>query len=308
MEKAWCFFKHKRFSGVTAAQAPQPCANPSIPEHDAGTREGPAPVRARAELSALWERGRQDPSAPRSRGTSRAGGAEPAAARGEGAPAGTEGGSRGVGRRRGQAAAGRHGSPRCYKRAGRGGALHLSRPQPQRQEQHQRRGGTASDGHGDGAGGAARPGAPAPCPPPSHAGEPRCAGCLSPARLREGCGSGRAETLPPRRRGGFLPRGIPAGCAVPEPIAAPRGWPWVAGGSSARGGGGRDERAWAAPAADRAGMGADGRRGEPQPRDGGAGAVDYPGQNIRDEVGVRCLFSPRGILEGKPRTRGVSGS
>lgn len=43
--KRLCFYKHKRFSGVTGAQAPQPCASPSIPEHDSCTREGPAPVR-----------------------------------------------------------------------------------------------------------------------------------------------------------------------------------------------------------------------------------------------------------------------
>ncbi|XP_062344694.1 signal transducer CD24 isoform X1 [Cinclus cinclus] len=54
---------------------------------------------------------------------------------------------------------------------------------------------------------------------------------------------------------GFSREELPLVCAVPEPAAAPRGWPWEAGGSSAPGPEER-ERARAAPAAD-------GRSGEP---------------------------------------------
>lgn len=97
-----------------------------------------------------------------------------------------------MGRRRGKAAAGRHGSPRCHKKGGRrlsraslspaatavGAAAGAGRPAAGQQAA------AGDDGHGDGAGGAARPGALAPGPPPTQAGGPR---------------SGSALPLPPAR-------------------------------------------------------------------------------------------------------------
>lgn len=113
---------------MTPTQALQPSASPSVPERDAGTRRRP-----HHRLRDL-NRGKQSPRlrprqasatrapAGRQQGPARGGEAEPAGLRGPRRRqrlVGTEGGSGGVGRRRGKAAAGRHGSPRCHKKAGR---------------------------------------------------------------------------------------------------------------------------------------------------------------------------------------------
>lgn len=270
MEKASCF------SGVTAAQEPQPCASPSIPEHDAGTREGGSACKSpgvRAELP-----GRQEPSAPRPRGTAPAGGAEPAAAGPGGGsflrgPAGTEGGSRGVGRRRGKAA-GRHGTRAAIK--GPGAAeprISLARSHSGRSStsiaagQHQMGMGTAL---------AARLGLgllllalllPTQVSPGAARRFPSAGPRARPSgRGSRGAGSSREE--------------LPLVCAVPEPAAAPRGWPWVPAAPPPRDGG-REERGKrgtspGSPGCGGRGWARTGGEASPQPWDGGA--VDYPGQ------------------------------
>lgn len=126
MEKAWCFYKHKCFSGVTAAQAPQPCASPSTPEHDAGTREGPAPVRTQGsrqssgsvgEGSAGPERAPVPRDSP-GRGSGARSAAGPGGGRGLRGPGGRGGREQRCGAEEGRRwrRRGVHGSPRCYKR------------------------------------------------------------------------------------------------------------------------------------------------------------------------------------------------
>lgn len=162
-------------------------------------------------------------------------------------PAGTEGGSRGVGRRRGKAA-GRHGTRAAIK--GPGAAeprIPLARSHSGRSStsiaagQHQMGMGTAL---------AARLGLgllllalllPTQVSPgaarrfPSAGPRARSSG-----RGTRGAGSSREE--------------LPLVCAVPEPAAAPRGWPWVLAAPPPRGGGRENE-----PGQPRLRTGGDGR-------------------------------------------------
>lgn len=115
---------------------------------------------------------------------------------------------------------------------------------------------------------------------------------------------------PPReRRGaGFCREELPLVCAIPEPAAAPRGRPWVAGGSSAPGRR-RRRRARGTSPGSRGGHGrgrAAGRARSP----GMAVAVPWiiPVKSKKMKLEFVAFFFPLGILEGKSRNCGVSGS
>lgn len=293
---------------MTPTQALQPSASPSVPERDAGTRRRP-----HHRLRDL-NRGKQSPRlrprqasatrapAGRQQGPARGGEAEPAGLRGPRRRqrlVGTEGGSGGVGRRRGKAAAGRHGSPRCHKKAGRrlsraplspaatavGAAAGAGRPAAGQQQ--------TTTGMGTAL--AARLGLGLLLLAlllPRQVGlgaarrfpyrRPECEG--QGERPRRGPSPASPPATPPRnprRRRGLTARGGGGRAAPPPPSrggggargkrarAAPAG----EGGEPGGGGG------WARPAAllaAGAGMGWGGRRGRAQrPRDGGG--VGYPG-------------------------------
>lgn len=207
-------------------------------------------MRPRGELWALW-RG----AAP----------GQPGRGAGRG-PGGHGGRERCVGRRRrrGKAAAGRHGSPRCYKGPG-AAAPHISLARS-----HSGRSSSSSSSS-------------------IAAGQHQMGmGTALAARLGLGLlllalllptqvSPGAAGRLPPQGetlgRGGFLPRGPP--WCVPSRSPA---------------GGGRDGRARAAPAAGGRGWAGAGGGASPEPWDRRAGAVHYPAQSKKDQVGVRRFF------------------
>lgn len=130
---------------MTATQALPPCASPSAPQHDAGSRQTHRGLRDPNEREQSSGVCGSDAGLTRARRghhrPSRGGGAGTGA---EGEATTCRGGGHGgreqrCGEEEGKAVAGRHGSPRCHKKAGRGRAAHLSRPQLQQPEHHHQR-------------------------------------------------------------------------------------------------------------------------------------------------------------------------